>query len=922
MTDRDHFVAALHLSAAERASYFAANCPDAIQRERVESLLLEHERLSGFLEPPKDFTRTDNDGSATVDAGPTAGIGDRIGPYKLLEKIGEGGMGEVWVADQLEPIKRRVALKLIKPGMDSRSVLGRFEAERQALAVMDHPNIAKVLDAGTTSDGRPYFVMELVKGTPITEFCDARKLTPKQRLELFVPVCQAIQHAHMKGIIHRDIKPSNVLVALHDEVPVPKVIDFGVAKAVGQQLTDKTIYTGFGALVGTPAYMAPEQATFNQLDVDTRADVYALGVLLYELLAGSPPIERERMKKAALDEMLRIVREEEPPRPSHRLSTSQAKATIAATRGSEPAKLSQLMKGEIDWIVMKALEKDRTRRYETANGLAKDVQRYLKGDAVEACPPTLGYRLKKVYLRNKPAVWVSAAFVVLIVGWAVMAAVLTLEAQRARASASADRVRDNQAKTLLQFANDTRSGRIQGGDPWEVFGSGDYATAAKMFELMEKSASSPEDKSGAYHGLFRSEQKLGKLDDARKHAQAAIDVIVKARGLDHRSYKLGMARSNLGVLLSELKKPTAAESHLLAGCREVADFPDQIPAYDYPHRHAAFDHLVRILEQSNRPAEAKKWLAVWQELLDKLVRKTLNGDKLTAATATLVSKTVLAHVAANRHDDALALYRDLNTKYTPANKPTADVWLRLSETVMLDFEAQLLPARMKPWAELRIPPLERDLDALRKTKPAEVPLLRATNTLLFSYLHAGRNAEVIKMVEEVIARQKANGWRTHADAVASYGSTTNAVARAGRPELAIELSTAVLAAVTKAKASPEVLATASYSLGLAQSVAGSQAEAERHFREALRLQAEVDAMHWKAAKYEAWFGFALHEQKMYAEAEQVLTEAYAAWEACYTSAPPWEKQHPLLIANRLATLYEAIKKPDEAAKWKALSEKK
>ena len=348
-------------------------------------------------------------------------------------------MGEVWVADQLAPIKRRVAIKLIKPGMDSRSVLGRFEAERQALAVMDHPNIAKVLDAGTSADGRPYFVMELVKGTPITEFCDARKLTPKQRLELFIPVCQAIQHAHMKGIIHRDIKPSNVLVELHDDRMVPKVIDFGVAKAVGQQLTEKTIYTGFGALVGTPAYMAPEQATFNALDVDTRADVYALGVLLYELLAGSPPIEKERLKLAALDEVLRIVRDEEPPRPSARLSTSQAKASIAATRGSEPAKLSALMKGEIDWIVMKALEKDRTRRYDTANGLAKDVQRYLAGDAVEACPPTLRYRLNKFLSKNRTAVRIAGAFVCLCLGAVTVGAYLAIRATNAERAAIKER---------------------------------------------------------------------------------------------------------------------------------------------------------------------------------------------------------------------------------------------------------------------------------------------------------------------------------------------------------------------------------------------------------------------------------------------------------------------------------------------------
>jgi len=403
------FLNAVGQGPAERMAYLDAQCGgDDDLRRRVEVLLEAQPNVGGFLEPHVDLTGAYQPKPMTPE--PTSAVGDRIGPYKLLEKIGEGGMGEVWVADQLEPIKRRVALKLIKPGMDSRSVLGRFEAERQALAVMDHPNIAKVLDAGTTTDGRPYFVMELVKGTPITEFADARKLTPKQRLELFVPVCQAIQHAHMKGIIHRDIKPSNVLVELHDDRSVVKVIDFGVAKAIGQQFTEKTIYTGFGALVGTPAYMAPEQASFNALDVDTRADVYALGVLLYELLAGSPPIEKERLKKAALDEVLRIVRDEEPPRPSARLSTSQAKASIAATRGSEPAKLSQLMKGEIDWIVMKALEKDRARRYETANGFAADVQRYLCGEQVQAVPPSLGYRLRKFTKRHKARI-ASGVFV-------------------------------------------------------------------------------------------------------------------------------------------------------------------------------------------------------------------------------------------------------------------------------------------------------------------------------------------------------------------------------------------------------------------------------------------------------------------------------------------------------------------------------
>jgi serine/threonine protein kinase/tetratricopeptide (TPR) repeat protein len=420
---------------ADRVAFLEAACGgDEALRRRLEAILRAHDNPGSFLARPAldqdstldvapesepDAAGAEEDGSDTSlriapDARPVSeGPGTRIGPYKLLQQIGEGGMGVIFMAEQEVPVHRKVALKIIRPGMGSRQVIARFEAERQALALMDHPNIAKVLDAGTTESRRPYFVMELVKGVPITEYCDRNHLTPRERLELFVPVCQAVQHAHQKGIIHRDLKPSNVLVALYDGKPVPKVIDFGVAKATGPKLTERTLFTHFGSIVGTFEYMSPEQAELNQLDIDTRSDIYSLGVILYELLTGTTPLERRRVKESALLDVLRWIREEEPARPSTRISSSAAELpSIAANRGLEPKKLSGAVRGEMDWIVMKALEKDRARRYEMANSLAMDLRRYLADEPVLACPPSAWYRFAKFARRNRAAV-IAAAVIAL-----------------------------------------------------------------------------------------------------------------------------------------------------------------------------------------------------------------------------------------------------------------------------------------------------------------------------------------------------------------------------------------------------------------------------------------------------------------------------------------------------------------------------
>ena len=370
--------------------------------------------------------------------------GTQIGPYKLLEQIGSGGMGAVYLAEQKEPVRRKVALKVIKLGMDTQQVVARFEAERQALAMMNHPNIARVLDAGATDAGRPYFVMELVKGAPITEFCDQQQLDMRERLKLFITVCQAVQHAHHKGLIHRDIKPGNVLVELHDIMPVAKVIDFGVAKAIGQSLTEKTLHTGFDQMVGTPLYMSPEQAGRSSIDVDTRSDIYSLGVLLYEILTGQTPFERDAFRLAGFDEMRKMICEVDPPRPSARVSTLEAKAlaTVSDTRKAESRKLSQQLRGELDWIVMKALEKDRDLRYESASAFAADLQRYLDDEPVAACPPSAMYRLRKFARRNKSLLTtVGLVGTALIIGTAV-SVWQAIEANLARRQTDASLVRE------------------------------------------------------------------------------------------------------------------------------------------------------------------------------------------------------------------------------------------------------------------------------------------------------------------------------------------------------------------------------------------------------------------------------------------------------------------------------------------------
>jgi len=419
---------------AERADFLAEACRnDPALLAQLERLLADEQQAESFFAGVN--TEADKETETLIADSPAADPpgekeGQWIGRYRLLQQIGEGGFGSVWMAEQTEPVTRKVALKIIKAGMDTREVIARFEAERQALAMMDHPNIAKVLDAGATDTGRPFFVMELVKGMPVTDFCGQRQLDTRQRLELFGEICAAVSHAHQKGIIHRDLKPSNVLVTLHGEKAVPMVIDFGIAKATQGKLTDKTLFTRFNQLIGTPAYMSPEQVALSGLDIDTRSDIYSLGVLLYEMLAGCPPFDPKTLLSAGWDEMRRIIREVDPPRPSLRLSTAAGPESerIEERQGVQPRKLGRILKGELDWIVMKAIEKDRERRYASASALADDIRRYLANEAVHAAAPGAGYRFRKFARRNKVALGVAAVIMLTLMlatgvstGWAIRA---------------------------------------------------------------------------------------------------------------------------------------------------------------------------------------------------------------------------------------------------------------------------------------------------------------------------------------------------------------------------------------------------------------------------------------------------------------------------------------------------------------------
>jgi serine/threonine protein kinase len=619
-----------------RAAYLQQACGEnEALRARVQALLAVHEQEKSFLAapPPK--------ASGTVDEQPLReGIGTRIGPYKLLQQLGEGGMGVVYLAEQEQPVRRRVALKVIKAGMDSAQVIGRFEQERQALALMDHPHIAKVLDAGATDTGRPYFVMELVKGLPITKYCDQEQLTPRERLELFIPVCQAVQHAHQKGIIHRDLKPSNVLIALYDGKPVPKVIDFGVAKATSQKLTERSIFTEIGSLVGTLEYMAPEQAELNNLDIDTRADIYSLGVLLYELLTGAPPFTAKLLRSAAFTEMLRIIREVEPPKPSTKLSSSEVLPAIAAKRKLEPKRLCKLVHGDLDWIVMKCLAKERNRRYETANGVASDIEHYLHEEPVRAGPPGAGYQLRKFARRYKKPLAAAVVFVALLLGGVVVSTLQAVRATRAEAQALAERDAAQEARERADrhfaLAKDAVDKYLSQVTDHPKLTQADFhqlrkellETALPFYrQFGEQEGQDPQLRAArgqAYRRLALIRQDMGDRETAVTDFRRALAILepLVAEFPAVAEYRLALTDSHhrFGDLLAVLGQRNEAEAEfrqaLTIGKQLVADFPTvQVYRVELASSQSGLGLLLRDLGRlAEAEAQQRQVLALFEKL--------------------------------------------------------------------------------------------------------------------------------------------------------------------------------------------------------------------------------------------------------------------------------------------------------------------
>ncbi len=819
------FDGALQLAPEQREAYLQAACHgDVMLMERIRDLIGFHEKGDGPLEMP------------AVPSPPKAPIisslppgekpGDRIGNYKILQLIGEGGCGSVFMAEQEQPVRRRVALKVIKLGMDTKNVIARFEAERQALALMDHPNIAKVFDAGATETGRPFFVMELVRGIKITEYCDQNNLSTNERLKLFKEVCQAIQHAHQKGIIHRDIKPSNILVTQHDGMPVPKVIDFGIAKATGQRLTDKTVFTEFDQFIGTPAYMSPEQAEISGQDIDTRSDIYSLGVLLYELLTSRTPFDPKELMQIGLDAMRRAIREIEPPRPSTRLSTmlDADLTTIARQRQAATQKLIHLIRGDLDWIVMKSLEKNRTRRYETASSFAGDIEHFLNNEPVVARPPTALYRFQKLVRRNQVVFTASTAVATTIVAGLVVSTWLLFREQAARRDADREAQRSQQVAHFLEdMLKGVGPGVALGRDTTLLREILDKTLARVTNDLKDQ----PEVQAEICNTLgevYRALGQSGKAEQLHRNARSLLNL---ARGAKRRDVAVSL--NDLALVLRDQGKFPEAE----ALQREALELRRKLYGDEHAEVAESLNNLALVLRSEGRLAEAER---LHREAL-MMDLKLFGHDHLAVATS--LNNLALTLDAEGKPTDAEPCLReslDIQKKLLGDNQPGLAITIDnlafvLREEGKLD-EAEALE--------------HQSLAMQRKIFGPEYPsVATAINNLGLILAAQGKPAEAESLLREALAQRRKLLGRQHPELAASLHHLAMLMREGEKLDEAEQLEREALAMRKNLfGADNPAVADSLNNLALIRRDQHNLADAEGLFREAVAIQGKfLDSTH-------------------------------------------------------------------------------
>ncbi len=842
---------------AERAAFLNHACRDnPALRARLELLLEGHFKAEGFLgaNPGK------GDGTVALPAQDVAGS-TIIGRYKLLERIGEGGFGEVWMVEQTEPVKRRVALKIIKLGMDTKQVVARFEAERQALAMMDHPNIAKVLDAGATDTGRPYFVMELVRGVRITQYCDQNQLPTRERLKLFIQVCQAIQHAHQKGIIHRDIKPSNILVTLHDGVPVPKVIDFGIAKATQMELTEKTVFTQFRQFLGTPAYISPEQAEMSGLDVDTRSDIYSLGVLLYELLTGQTPFDTHQLLAAGLDELRRTIREQQPARPSTRLNT-MARADLTTTaqrRGADPPRLISQLRGDLDSIVMKCLEKDRNRRYETANGLARDLERHLNNEPVLARSPSRLYEFQKTVRRHWVGFTAATAVIAALAGGVVVS---TLEAARASRAETLAKQRLAKSDAYFKFLAEVfhrsdaaidshtvtvaealgAAGRkldvdladqpallaeVQATLAWTYGAMGLEREAIPLREKVRDyyfTSAGPQhpDTIEAISDLASSYSRAGQSDEALKLLEQVLRVRRKVNGPEHPDTLKAMF--NLAFSYAHAGRWGEAQNLL----EQSLALRRKVNGPEHPETLRVTLWLALAYDHAGRQGEAQQMI----EQVVALRRKVLGPEH----PDTIVAMIYLAHSydRTGRQDEALQLWEQALALRRKVNGPEHPDTLNAMFNLAYDY------AHAGRWSDA-MGLLEQEVALQGKVNGLEhADTLRAMLWLAFSYDQLGHHGEAQRLMEQVVALRRELLGPDHPDTLVAMSALAAANDRADHRDEVLKLRAQALALQRQLKGPehPDTLG-AMFALAEAYDRSGRRGEALELWQQVLALRLKV-----------------------------------------------------------------------------------